>query len=286
MKGLPIVAGLQVALFILQSSHSLFAYAAVERDMDLRQVMKNKIALEDCLETAQLPFEVQDWSKVNFLLQEYASLGGKVRRAMEKRMAAHLPSIARSLREKGLPEALQYLPLAESRLYTKIGSPAGARGIWQIMPATARAYGLTVNSYVDEREDPLKSTAAAIKLLTKLYEEFGDWKLVLAAYNCGSSKVRRAMEKSNCDNYWDIDHLLPAQTRTYVPAFIAAACYAGYLRNMTPSYQIPYKSPGYAGFQAHFWRHPMAALLSGERDKVQQWISQTSSRNKSAAFNT
>lgn len=264
MKGLPIVTTLQVVLFVLQSPDCLFAYAGVAQQVDLRQILGNEAALETCATKSQVPFEVQDWSKVGFLLKEYATLGHKVCRAMEKRMSDYLPQIAGALKENGLPEALQYLPLAESRLFPKIGSPAGAKGIWQIMPSTGRNYGLVINNITDEREDPEKSTQAAIQLLTTLYEEFGDWALVIAAYNCGPSKVRRAMLKSDCDNYWDIDHLLPSQTRTYVPAFIAAACYAGYRNLKAETYEIPFKTPSYAGIQAGFWRHPVRSLMAAQ----------------------
>ncbi|MBK8704487.1 MAG: lytic transglycosylase domain-containing protein [Saprospiraceae bacterium] len=264
MKGLPIVTTLQVVLFVLQSPDCLFAYAGAAQQMDLRQILGNEAALETCATKSQVPFEVQDWSKVSFLLKEYATLGHKVRRAMEKRMSDYLPQIAGALKENGLPEALQYLPLAESRLFPEIGSPAGAKGIWQIMPATGRNYGLVINTVTDERIDPEKSTQAAIQLLTKLYEEFGDWALVIAAYNCGPSRVRRAILKSDCDNYWDIDHLLPSQTRAYVPAFIAAACYAGHRHLKAEAYETPFEAPAYAAIQANFWLQPVGALMSAK----------------------
>lgn len=286
MKGLLIITALQVVLFVLQSPGCLFAYAGAAREMDLRQILGNEAVLQTYAREAQVPFEVQDWSKVSFLLKEYATLGHKVRSAMEKRMSDYLPQIAGALKENGLPEALQYLPLAESRLFPEIGSPAGAKGIWQIMPATGRNYGLVINRKIDEREDPEKSTQAAIQLLTTLYEEFGDWALVIAAYNCGPSKVRRAILKSNCNNYWDIDHLLPSQTRTYVPAFIAAACYAGYRNLNAGVYEIPFKAPAYAVIQADFWRHPVRSLMSTDEASKREWITQNRPPKISSAFNT
>lgn len=122
-----------------------------------------------------------------------------------------------------LPEALRFLPVIESGLNPKARSRAGACGLWQFMAATGKLYGLDVNSWVDERCDPYKSTEAAARMLKHDYEMFGDWSLVLAAYNCGSGAVSRAIARAGgVKDFWTIYPYLPRETRGYVPAFIAA----------------------------------------------------------------
>lgn len=124
----------------------------------------------------------------------------------------------------GAPRALRYLPLVESSYKPSSRSRAGAKGIWQFMKGTARLYGLRVNNTVDARLDPTQASDAAIRFLTDLYEEFGDWELVLASYNAGPGRVRRAINASGLANptFWEIKHLLPRETRNYVPKFMAA----------------------------------------------------------------
>lgn len=123
-----------------------------------------------------------------------------------------------------VPEVLNYLPVIESAINPKAKSHAGASGLWQFMPSTGKMYGLDINSWVDERNDPYRSTEAAAKYLTKLYDTYGDWSLVLAAYNCGPGNVNRAISRAGgARDYWQIYPYLPRETRGYVPAFIAAS---------------------------------------------------------------
>lgn len=122
-----------------------------------------------------------------------------------------------------VPEVLNYLPVIESAVNPKARSHAGASGLWQFMPSTGKIYGLDINSWVDERNDPYLSTEAAAKYLRNLYDTYGDWSLVLAAYNCGPGNVNRAIARANgVRDYWTIYPYLPRETRGYVPAFIAA----------------------------------------------------------------
>ncbi len=122
-----------------------------------------------------------------------------------------------------LPMELKVLPIIESALNPRAVSPVGATGLWQMMYSTGRHYGLRVTSYVDERRDPLLSTVAAARYLRDLYKMYGDWTLVIAAYNCGPGNVNKAIRRSGGKtNYWDIYYYLPRETRGYVPAFIAA----------------------------------------------------------------
>lgn len=127
------------------------------------------------------------------------------------------------LDKNDLPFELKYLPVIESALNVTAVSRAGAAGLWQFMSATGRMYGLEINSLIDERMDPYKSTHAAVKYLKDLYAIYGDWHLVIAAYNCGPGNVNKAIRRAGGkQDYWAIYPFLPAETRGYVPIFIAA----------------------------------------------------------------
>lgn len=127
------------------------------------------------------------------------------------------------LDKEGLPIELKYLPVIESALNPKARSRVGATGLWQFMLPTGRMYNLEVNSMVDERSDPHKSTTAAVRYLKTLYEIYADWNLVIAAYNCGPGNVNKAIRRSGgLTDYWTIYPFLPRETRGYVPIFIAA----------------------------------------------------------------
>ncbi|MBS1562748.1 MAG: lytic transglycosylase domain-containing protein, partial [Bacteroidetes bacterium] len=124
------------------------------------------------------------------------------------------------LTSHNLPKELKYLAVIESELHTSALSHVGARGPWQLMPVTARQLGLKVNKHVDERINYVKSTHAASRYLIDLYNQFGDWLLVIAAYNCGPVPVVRAMKKSHSSNFWDLQYYLPAESRMHVKKFI------------------------------------------------------------------
>jgi len=141
-----------------------------------------------------------------------------------KRAQLYLPHIRKRFIAEGLPEDLIYLPFAESGFNPFAVSRAGACGVWQFMPKTAVNYGLTVDSWVDERRDPYKSTEAAIVYLKKLYADFGDWSLALAAYNAGEGAIGRAMKKTGCEDYFSLCQSSPElkeETKLYVPKFLA-----------------------------------------------------------------
>lgn len=123
-----------------------------------------------------------------------------------------------------LPIELRILPVIESALNPRAVSRVGATGIWQFMYGTGRMYNLTINSYIDERKDPIKSTHAAVRFLKDLYSMYNDWNLAIAAYNCGPGNVNKAIRRAGGKtDYWDIYYYLPRETRGYVPAFIAAS---------------------------------------------------------------
>ncbi len=135
----------------------------------------------------------------------------------------YFPMFEQELDARQMPMELKYLPIIESALNPKAYSRAGASGLWQFMYYTGKQYGLTINSYVDERRDPYKSTVAAIDFLDDLYAIYNDWFLVIAAYNCGPGNVNKAIRRSGGHrDFWKIYYHLPRETRGYVPAFIAA----------------------------------------------------------------
>lgn len=138
------------------------------------------------------------------------------------RSTRFMPIFEQALEEAGLPLELKYLAVVESALKPDATSRVGAAGLWQFMAPTGRMYNLEVSSLVDERRDPYKSTAAAVRYLKDLYDMFGDWHLALAAYNCGPGKVSRCIRATGKKDFWDIYYMLPSETRMYVPLFIAA----------------------------------------------------------------
>lgn len=140
----------------------------------------------------------------------------------------YFPIYEKIFREAGIPEEIKYLSIVESKLDPFAVSRVGATGPWQFMPATAKTYGLVMDNYVDERRDPVKACYAAAAYLKDAYIEFGDWLLAIASYNCGKSNVERAIEKSGALDFWSLRQYLPAETRNYVPAFIAMSYVMNY----------------------------------------------------------
>jgi membrane-bound lytic murein transglycosylase D len=141
-----------------------------------------------------------------------------------KRSGLYRPYIVEELKKAGIPEELSWLPLVESGFKTKALSSARALGMWQFIASTGHKFGLQRDRYVDERLDPFKSTQAAIAYLKELHEIFGDWKTVLAAYNCGEGRVLHQIRNQNInylDDFWDLYLQLPRETARYVPKFMA-----------------------------------------------------------------
>ena len=151
----------------------------------------------------------------------------------------YMPIFEKALKDAGLPDELKYLPIIESGLDPKATSYAGAAGLWQFMPITAKGHDMRITSSIDERRDPYISSVKAAELLKKNYEKFGDWGLALAAYNAGAGTVQKALKRAGGDpkshTFWTVYNYLPAQTRHYVPKFIAM----NYIMNYYPEHNIP-----------------------------------------------
>ncbi len=144
------------------------------------------------------------------------------------RSSRYLPMIKEVFQEAGLPEDMAYLAMIESGFNNKAYSPAAACGMWQFIKGTGLRYGLTIDSYVDERRDPEKATRAAAQYLLDLYKQFGSWYLAAASYNCGEGRVQRELNQSNHKNFWELsaNMCLPTETKNYVPQMIAATIIA------------------------------------------------------------
>ena len=172
----------------------------------------------------QLPYN----DVVKKYIQIYTRKGGVMERVLGLAQY-YFPIFEEALYRYKLPMELKMLPVIESALIPRAESRAAAVGLWQFMLRTGKYYGLEINSFVDERCDPVKSTEAACKYLKDMYKIYGDWTLVIASYNCGAGNVNKALERfrsahggADAKTYWDIYEYLPRETRGYIPAFIAA----------------------------------------------------------------
>ena len=184
--------------------------------------MRKKLAALPCV--IEMPY--------NTVVKRYIEmyLGRPKQLAALKRLSEYyFPYFEDQLTTRGLPQELKYLAVIESALNANIYSRVGAAGLWQFMPSTGKHYGLEVNSLIDERLDPYKSTVAACRMLRSLYRVYGDWNLAIASYNCGPGNVNRAIHRSNGKkDFWEIYPWLPAETRGYLPCFIAATFVLSY----------------------------------------------------------
>ena len=159
--------------------------------------------------------------KVASIIRFFQKDGRKSMNKWLSRMNKYKKIILPILEEENVPPEIFYVSMIESGLNPNAYSYAHASGLWQFISSTGKIYGLKKNWWVDERRDYIKSTYAACKYLKDLYAEFGDWYLALAAYNCGSTRVHKAIKRHDSKNYWDL-YTLPSQTKSYVPNVMAA----------------------------------------------------------------
>ncbi len=172
---------------------------------------------------AALSIDIPDHRTINGALDYFSTDLHDSIQASLYRAARYRKMIDRVLDQEHLPRGLAYLPVIESAYMPTLTSRAGARGIWQLMPDTARELGLRVDWWVDERCDPEQSTRAAAVYLRRLYDSFGDWPLVLAAYNAGPGRIQRALDQTGSSTFWQLldQAAIPKETRGYVPTFFA-----------------------------------------------------------------
>lgn len=200
-------------------------YAVMDKDADKRTTVNasDDVYIER-LQSLNTVIEMPYSKEVRAFINMYVDRKKSLVESILGMSLYYMPIFEEALDRYGIPMELKYLPVIESALNPTAVSPAGATGIWQFMPSTATGLGLEVNSVVDERRDPVRSSEAAARYLKQLYNTYGDWSLAIAAYNCGPGNVNKALRRvgSGKHDFWEIYPYLPAETRTYVPAFIAA----------------------------------------------------------------
>ncbi len=215
-------------------------YTALDADVDRKpdaEVSDEEITrrLAAIPTTIELPFN----SIVRAYIDAYTQ---KNRRLVENMLGMslyYMPIFEQALERENIPMELKYLPVIESAMNPDAVSRSGATGLWQLMLPTARGFGMEVNTLVDERRDPVASSATAAKLLRQLYDIYHDWSLAIAAYNCGPGNVNKALRRSTAEkkDFWAIYPYLPKETRGYVPCFIAATYVMTYYKhhNISPA---------------------------------------------------
>lgn len=183
-----------------------------------QEILKERLQLID----AKTPFHIAYNPALEKVIKSYLKHRRRYYPALMAKAAYYFPMFERYLDQYDIPLEMKYLAIVESALNPRAKSRVGATGLWQFMYPTGKQYKLGISSYVDDRQDPIKSTIAACEYLSDLYRIFGDWDLALAAYNSGPGNVSKAIRRSGgYKNYWNIRPFLPRETAGYVPAFYA-----------------------------------------------------------------
>ena len=167
------------------------------------------------------PMDLSYNQKVQPFIDSYLGRNRSLISRMQGMKELYFPLFEQQLDKYNLPLEFKYLAIVESALNPRAKSNSGATGLWQFMYLTGKEFGLEVTSYIDERQDPLKSTKAACEYFIKLYDMFGDWNLVLAAYNGGPGYLQRKINDIGTCDFWDLYPHLRKETRNYIPTFIA-----------------------------------------------------------------
>ena len=229
-------------LFFLLNSSS---YQAQKSPLSFSKIKSERVIIDK----DSIRLRVEDInSKTPFQIDYTPLLEETIINYLENRQATYLelysksdyffPIFENALQKYNVPLELKYIPVIESALNPRAKSRVGATGLWQFMFNTAKDLDLKVNSYVDERMDPIKSSEAAAKYLSELYARFNDWNLAIAAYNYGPGNIRRAIKASGYSNFWNLRGYLPKETANYVPSFIATL----YLFEFAHKHEIKKKS--------------------------------------------
>ncbi len=185
------------------------------------------------------PMDLAYNDKVQVFIDSYLGRNKALISRMQGLAPYYFPMFEQQLDQYDLPLEFKYLAIVESALNPKARSRSGANGLWQFMYLTGKQYGLEVTSYIDERQDPLKATIAACEYFVKLYDTFGDWNLVLAAYNGGPGYIQRKIASVGTSDFWELHPHLRKETRNYVPTFIAV----NYAMNYANDYGITTEDP-------------------------------------------
>ena len=252
MKKFSFLTTFLVAVFFLLFITNTHAQQQADSDMPTGLVMPNyhydyvpdftyqEVATRIQGMETEMPFELND--RVFSFIQYFTVRNREYMKMVLARKAAYFPMYEETMGEHGMPTEIQFLSIVESGLDPKIKSKMGAMGLWQFMPATGRMYGMQVNTDIDDRMDPEKSTEAAAKYLKSLYKMFGNWEVALAAYNCGPGNVRKAIRRSGGKtSFWGIYDFLPEETRSYVPQFQAML----YILNHLEEHNLHLEEPSY-----------------------------------------
>ena len=221
--GIPEAMTLDIDTLLRQWNASQYLEADTNCNMhDVNAVFSDSIYV-DRLSRIPTIMEMPYNNIVRKFIDQYT---GRLRHSVSYMLGAtnfYIPIFEEALALYNLPLELKYLPVIESALDPTAVSRKGATGLWQFMLSTAKRYDLKINSLVDERRDPIKASFAAAQYLNDLYKVYGDWNLVIAAYNCGPTSLNKAIHRAGgSKDYWTIYPYLPKETRGYVPAFIAA----------------------------------------------------------------
>ena len=185
------------------------------------------------------PMDLVYNSKVQVFIDSYLGRNKALISKMKGLAPYYFPMFERELDQYALPLELKYLAIVESALNPKARSHSGASGLWQFMYLTGKQYGLEVSSYVDERQDPLKATKSACEYFVSLYDTFGDWNLVLAAYNGGPGYLQQKIASVGSSDFWELYPYLRKETRNYVPTFIAV----NYVMQYANEHNIAFLNP-------------------------------------------
>ncbi len=200
------------------------SYSQIDDKKQIDESNFNSDTIKNRLErlNTKTPIELYFTPSVEKTIKRYLKTRLEFYKKNIDRINYYLPLFEEQLQNQKIPLEIKYLPIIESRLEPSAVSKVGATGLWQFMFYTALENGLTMNSYVDERMDPYRSTQAAAAYLNKLYKIHNDWNLVLASYNAGPRTISRAKKKSGgYTNYWNMRPFLPSETANYIPSFIA-----------------------------------------------------------------
>ncbi len=230
-----------VKAVIITSLFALFAPSAISNGDNSSYTDVSKNELKQRIASLHSEVDLRYTEEVHGIINTYIK---KYRRGSERLLGLSeqfFPLYEAEFQKQGIPSELKYLSVIESGLKPNALSVSGASGLWQFMKGTGKLYGLRINDAVDERRDPIRSTQAASEYLKDLYQQFGDWTLALAAYNCGPGNVRKALRKSQEEEFWSMKGrgYLPKETRRYIPKYVAMSYLMNYshVHNLYPEYQ-------------------------------------------------